>query len=1236
MKKKALCLLLSLAMCLMLLPAATFAEDTQSGEHTHALCAGADECTNPSHSEGDHGEVNFATKLWMKDDGTLMKGDSVWNADGASFDKWYTLPSGSYYLGSDLKLEHKILAESGSVVLCLNGKTISMDEDCETITVGNKNGDAVSFTLADCKGGGSAYGRITHEAGQYSRGVFVYAGALFNMYGGSVADNTARNGSGGGICVGGSSSMYGGTIYGNSSGDGGGGVFINSTGTFNMYGGIIAKNNAATNGGGIGSNGTFNMAGGIIGGTGAADANTAKFGSGVSDWGTFTMTGGEIKGNTGASYGGGVFISSTGTFNMRGGSITDNTSAEGGGIYVNVSSDGTGVGVFNISGDVTVKGNTVNNNPDNVYLEKSYSGTVSAVINIAGALTCEYPIGVTTAITPKNEKPVTIATGASADVDYSNIIKSDNSDYEVAHNSSDATKLVLKTKNDPTPAAHTHFLCGTGTCTGGHTETAQTTFATPISGIEGLEDSGYLNTKKLSGGTYYLTGNIELGNNTLCIYDDVTLCLNGYSITSSNTYKAVINISRDAGNPSPKLTLCDCKRGGTVEYGKITNNSVDAGNSGVSVHDGGNFVMYGGEITQNTGRKAGGVYVEAGGIEPGYRAHFTMYGGKITNNTATTGGVYVGYNCEFNMCGGEITGNTGTENGGVYVEAGGGVGAENAVFKISGAAKITGNTAGGKKRNVYLPVGVTITFAGTLTGETPIGITANESPEDGNTVTIVTGVNGESDKEHFVSDDDTYGIEYDGGNLVLSSEHSLPDAEVSITAPAEKTYGDADFTVTASARNMGAADIWGWKSSDTNVLEIINLHGATATFKVKGAGSAEITAEYISQTTYGKKTVSVTVNKATVTVAAKNQSIFAGDTLPDLSNPVSGTHYTVTGLVGGDSLSGTVSMQYQKDGSSAVPDTSVAGVYDIVITGVSEPAGGNYKPIVINNGTLTIGTRTSSGGGSSAAYSVNVSGDIENGTVSVSHKSASKGRKVTVTAKPDSGYKLDKLTVTDKNGNALTLTDKGNGQYTFIMPVGKVEVKAEFISDAASDITPDVKPDETEKSPFGDVPDDAYYYEAVKWAAENGITDGVGNNLFAPGQPCTRAQIVTYLWRAAGSPEPKGSAAGMTDVPAGSYYEKAVAWAIESGITVGMTDTSFSPNTTCTRAQAVTFLARAAKAAASGRTDFADVAADAYYAEAVKWATDNGITNGMGNGMFAPDAECTRAQIVTFLWRMHR
>ena len=196
--------------------------------------------------------------------------------------------------------------------------------------------------------------------------------------------------------------------------------------------------------------------------------------------------------------------------------------------------------------------------------------------------------------------------------------------------------------------------------------------------------------------------------------------------------------------------------------------------------------------------------------------------------------------------------------------------------------------------------------------------------------------------------------------------------------------------------------------------------------------------------------------------------------------------------------------------------------------------------------------------------------------------------------------------------------------------------KASWVFDHASDYAIVIDKESHESMTFTDVPDTAYYAEAVNWAVAKKITEGVGNKLFGSNDPCTRAQIVTFLWRAAGSPGPK-TMSGFSDVPADSYYAKAVAWAVENGITGGTGDGKFSPDATCTRAQAVTFLYRASGApAVSGNAAFSDVATNAYYAAAVKWAEKNGITGGIGGGLFGSDNNCTRAQIVTFLYRNYQ
>ena len=463
---------------------------------------------------------------------------------------------------------------------------------------------------------------------------------------------------------------------------------------------------------------------------------------------------------------------------------------------------------------------------------------------------------------------------------------------------------------------------------------------------------------------------------------------------------------------------------------------------------------------------------------------------------------------------------------------------------------------------------------------------------------------------------------YEGAEATFSVKLSdkLPQSNFQFASdPIDKTYGNDSFTMTATGAAEGSTV--SYKSSDTNVATVDNTGKVT----IVGAGKATITATAAETKDYASASASytLTVAQAKLTITAKDQSAYIGDKVPELG----ADSYTVTGLVKGESLTTALTIlptvrYVDENGQKVEPDMKKAG--ETVIRASGAAASGNYVIVAFTDGKLTVSARPSSGGGGSStpSYPVSTPSKGGNGSVSSNAKNAASGSTVTITVKPDSGYQLETLAVTDHRGNALKLTDQGNGTYTFTMPSGQVDVKATFTQAA----------DET--SPFDDVSKDDYYYDAVKWAADSGITGGVGGSLFGSDQSCTRAQIVTFLWRAAGSPEPKG-AADMTDVPQDAYYAKAVAWAMENGITSGTGADRFNPHAACTRAQGMTFLFRSSKASASGTPAFQDVAADAYYAQAVKWAADNGITSGIGGGLFGPDNGCTRAQIVTFLWKLY-
>ena len=451
------------------------------------------------------------------------------------------------------------------------------------------------------------------------------------------------------------------------------------------------------------------------------------------------------------------------------------------------------------------------------------------------------------------------------------------------------------------------------------------------------------------------------------------------------------------------------------------------------------------------------------------------------------------------------------------------------------------------------------------------------------------------------------------------AEWTMADS-ISLTSDSQKpvTYG-TKVTLTASPVNSSWGYVWYKDVNGNGTLElntdkqISNNKSTLELTNVSDSGT------YWVQVIDGSSTktsnaVNVTITKANGTASVSMEGWTYGETAktPVPTSETNGTN--------------GVTYQYKvKDADDNTYSTTVptnVGSYTVKAT---FPATDNYKEVTATaNFVIAQATHHSSGSSSSnPTYSVTTPSKSENGGVAVSSKNARKGDTVTVTVTPDAGYQLDKLTVTDKNGTVLKLTDKGDGKYSFTMPDGKVEVKAVFAK-------------EVETSPFGDVSTDAYYYKAVKWAQEKGITEGISSDLFGPKQPCTRGQIVTFLWRAAGSPEPKGTAAGMTDVLPGSYYAKAVAWAVENGITTGTAEGTFSPDATCTRAQAVTFLARAQNATATGKTAFSDVPADSYFADAVAWAQANGVTTGTSENTFSPDNDCTRAQIVTFLYRANQ
>ena len=449
-------------------------------------------------------------------------------------------------------------------------------------------------------------------------------------------------------------------------------------------------------------------------------------------------------------------------------------------------------------------------------------------------------------------------------------------------------------------------------------------------------------------------------------------------------------------------------------------------------------------------------------------------------------------------------------------------------------------------------------------------------------------------------------------NMTLVAQWTLDNPTISGATTA--VYGKE---VTLTANTEASVDSYQWYKDGAAIDGAITDSLTLTNVADSGTYTVEITVGNKDAATSAPTTVTITKATPSISISATPDTLTGGGSV----------ELTVTGVPSEGNVEVTC------DNGISVTATETAGKYTAQLPNATKDYNftasytaaedGNYENAQSNACKVSV-TRRSSGGGSSSGSSYAVSTpSAKNGDVTVSPKNASKGDRVIITVKPDSGYTLETLTVIDSKGNEIQLTDKGEGKYTFTMPAGKVEVKATFMDD------------NTMLNFFVDVKSGDYYYDAVLWAAKNGITSGTDAAHFSPEQPCTRAQIVTFLWRAAGAPEPKGTASGMTDVVSGSYYEKAVAWAIENGITAGTGEGKFSPDATCTRAQAVTFLARALNAKAASAAEFSDVPTDSYFADAVAWAAANGVTEGIGGGLFGSDNDCTRGQIVTFLYRAY-
>lgn len=449
---------------------------------------------------------------------------------------------------------------------------------------------------------------------------------------------------------------------------------------------------------------------------------------------------------------------------------------------------------------------------------------------------------------------------------------------------------------------------------------------------------------------------------------------------------------------------------------------------------------------------------------------------------------------------------------------------------------------------------------------------------------------------------------------VAAADGSMPSASCTVTVK------EAEYTVTLNPNDGTIAD------------------GKNVTGYVRGTGAAlptanEVTREgYLFKGWYEADDFSGSPVTA-ITATDEGNKTFYAKWAQAYTVTAHGLYGGAMGITPGETFTAkyaagdTVGLQIGKRNGYTLRSLTLEGLSEDALTWTAEGEESEQRGIEFTmpagSVTVTVNWKSNSSGSSSgsgsSSYAVS-SPSAKNGDVTVSPKSAKKGDTVTVTVKPDSGYEVGSVTVLDSKGNELKLTDKGDGKYTFTMPGSKVTVSAAFVEKQAASL-------------FADVPADAYYAKAVEWAVKKGITNGKTDALFGSNDPCTRGQIVAFLWRAAGSPAPKGTAKVPADVLPGSYCYDAVAWALENGITNGLADGTFGTNSTCTRGQSVTLLYRAMGTAPTTVNSFTDVAAGDFYAEAVAWAVENGVTNGTTASTFSPNNGCTRAQIVMFLFR---
>ena len=1099
------------------------------------------------------------------------------------------LPSaaGCYYLTEDVTLARTWAPVSGTV-LCLNGHSITMTNSDDAIHIINN----ATFTLTDCQG----TGRITHAEEKTHCGVRV------------------------------------------------------SNGTFYMYGGVITQNEGTAPGGG-GVHVYYNENGRVN---------------------TFYMYGGTITGNR-AEYGGGVYVNSgpeagqDGTFHMYGGEISGNRAAKnGGGVFV--------YGNFTVSGSANITGNTAGGEKNNMYLVE----TKRPIAIGKGGLTDGASIGVTTEKAPDRIDPVVFAIFAK-EPDM-NRFTSDKEGIEVQFREEDG-KLMLVKKDASAGHSGAHCICGTrhGSGVGDHTVKKIISDWTGVDSLDQITSAGY----------YFLKQNVEL-DAPWTPANGTVLCLNGFNITANGNFNAI------TVNNGAVFTLTDCQGLQSIAYGKITHASGTYGR-GVEVENGtfnlykgeitgnggevigekshlgggvkvtaGTFNMYGGSITGNIGGGyclGGGVYVAGpsstfnlysgeisgnwasfgGGVE--VCGAFNMSGGEITTNNRANygGGVEVrGSTAAFNMSGGSITNNTASCNG---ASEGGGVLVYGGTFTVSGSANITGNTA----NNVYLYDGKTIAIGeGGLSGT--IGVTTKTKPAENKPVTVIADTKGIAGlTNHVVSDDNAYKTAaVDGSAIVLRVKGDGGET------PAEHThkwiYTATGATITATCEGDGLCNF----NNDGGSVTIKAPTNLTYDGKVKhvtversgnwrSAFPEDIAISYHKftggsyaemgegPTVVGKYKAITTVNGATAFV---EYEITGGTTPSQPSNPGGSTGSGGSSSDRDSSDSNPIIKTETKnnaDGSTTKTETRRDGSVTQTTTGKD---GGVSKTETKKDGSSV--TENKAADGSTGTVKTDKNGQTEAKTV-LSDKAIEDAKK--------NGEAVKAPVEVEASRNSSTAPTvkvelpKGAGETKVEIPVSNVKpgtVAVIVHPDGTEEILKNSIPTEdgiqltVDGSATVKIVDNSKGFidtrnhwaeDEIDFVSARGLVNGMSDTIYAPNNSTTRAQLWTILARQNDANLNGGSV----------WYEKAQNWAKDKGVS-----DDANPNAAINRAQMVTMLWRAVgQPAPATAATFTDVSADAYYAGAVSWAVENGITTGVGGGKFDPTGACTRAQIAAFLTRLY-